>query len=163
MKYKIAGILLCTLALIRVVADVFGLERLSAAAAVTNAAPAMKVFTAQKGYETYSSPFELTIRQVNGETLKLRLSPSNYSGLKGPYNRRNVYGALMAYGPVLVANPRTRTMWEVMAQRAFCGQPGIVAELTDDHLAAVESVTIDYPGQVQTGSEYPHQLGVSCE
>lgn len=163
MKYTIAGILLCLFGTIRVVADVFGFEQLSAAAAVTNAAPAMKVFTAHKGYETYSSVFELTIRQVDGQTLTMRLDPRSYSGLKGPYNRRNVYGALIAYGPVLVADPRTQLMWYEMAHRAFCRQPGVLAELMFEDVVELESVTIDYLGQVQADRDYPRQLCVSCE
>ena len=97
MKYTLFAIILCFFATVKVVADVFGLERLSAVAAITNVAPAMKVFTAHKGYETYSTTFELSVKHVDGQTKNMQLNPKNYSGLKGPYNRRNVYGALIAY------------------------------------------------------------------
>jgi len=32
-------------------------------------------------------------------------------GIGGPFNRRNVYGAVFAYAPVLEANPLTRPMF----------------------------------------------------
>ena len=162
MKNSFAAIVLCVLAAIKVVADVFGFERLGAAAAVTNAAPAMKVFTAQKGYETYSSTFEISILDTAGQTQTMRLSPGNYSGLQGPYNRRNVYGALIAYGPVLVSDSRTEPMWEEMARRAFCRQPNVMAELMGKDVQ-IASATIDYLRQVQTDRNYPRQLTVSCE
>ena len=162
MKYTIAGFLLCLLGTIRVFADILGFEKLSAVAAVTNAAPAMKVFTAYQGYETYSSVFELTIDLVDGRTMTTRLNPANYSGLKGPYNRRNVYGALIAYGPVLFQNPQTRAMWEVMAERAFCRQPSVLAELTGEFAIEPKRATIEYTGQVHTEGPYPHRLSIAC-
>ena len=162
MRAWFAGTVLCFLATVRVAADLLGLDELNAAAAVTNAAPAMKVFTAHDGYETYSSQFDLIVRYENGGTERLRLSPSVYSSLHGPYNRRNVYGALIAYGPVLVSDPRTRPMWEEMSRRAFCRASGVVEELTGN-AARPSHATIEYVGQVQTAPKYARRLGVSCD
>ncbi len=72
MKYTLFALTLCFFATGKVLADVLGLESLSAVAAVTNVAPAMKVFTAQKGYETYSSVFELTVNHTDGRVHLLR-------------------------------------------------------------------------------------------
>lgn len=162
MKYTLAAIILVFFATIKVVADVFGFERLGAVAAVTNVTPAMKVFTAHHGYETYSSVFELTVHYVDGRTVTAELNPANYSGLRGPYNRRNVYGALIAYGPVLVKNPATRPMWDEMARRTFCASSGVLAELGFTSDSAVNSATIRYLGQVKKDSNYPDRLKVSC-
>lgn len=162
MKYTIFAIILGLLATVKVFADMFGLERLSALAAVTNVAPAMKVFTAHKGYETYSSTFELNINYSDGTNVIAQLNPGNYSGLKGPYNRRNVYGALIAYGPVLVSNPKTHSMWTTMASRAFCGENSVLSELGFNDTGDISSATITYLGQVKTESAYPTELRVSC-
>ncbi len=91
MKIRIATILLLVLATVKVVADVAGWKKLSAVAAVTNTTPAMKVFTAHDGYETFSSTFTLTVFWIDGHQQTLTLNPANYRGLQGPYNRRNVY------------------------------------------------------------------------
>lgn len=163
MKYRIAAAVLCTLATIRVIADLTGLQALGAAAAVTNAAPAMKVFTAQQGYETYSSQFELEFVYKSGRTITILLDPEKYSRLDGPYNRRNVYGALIAYGPVLVANPRTQPMWQAMAYRGFCIRPDVVEELTDIEDERLARATVRYLGQVQTRSGYTDSLAVTCD
>ncbi len=163
MKYTIFSVILCFFATIKVAADIFGFEKLSAVAAMTNVAPAMKVFTAHKGYETYSSIFELSVSYLNGGVETVQLSPSNYSGLKGPYNRRNVYGALIAFGPVLVNNLRTREMWHVMAEKAFCGKFGVLDELGFLNGSGVEKATIRYLGQVEVIDIYLTELGVQCE
>lgn len=162
MNYTLAAVTLCLFATIKIVADVSGFERLSAVAAITNVAPAMMVFTAQNGYETYSSVFELTVHYIDGRTITTELNPSNYSGLRGPYNRRNVYGALIAYGPVLVKNPRTQPMWNEMAHRAFCGSSSVLAELGFSNNSGVIGATIRYLGQVQKDRYYPNELSVTC-
>lgn len=162
MKYTFFAVILCFFATVKVMANVFGFERLGAVAAVTNVAPAMKVFTAHKGYETYSSVFEIAINYADGETVTRKLNPGNYSGLKGPYNRRNVYGALIAYGPVLVSDPRTHDMWNTMADRAFCGERSVLAELGFTNDSGIKKATIRYVGQVETEGTYPNQLSVSC-
>lgn len=166
MKYYIAAIVLTLFATIKVIADIFGFQQLSAVAAVTNVAPAMKVFTAHKGYETYSSRFELSVDFDDGQTITLELKPENYAGLKGPYNRRNVYGALIAYGPVLVKSPVTQPMWNEMAKRAFCGDVSVLSELGFNHASPVRNATIRYLGQVkkqnEKASDYPNQLSISC-
>lgn len=162
MKYYLAATVLTFFATIKVIADVFGFQQLSAVAAVTNLAPAMKVFTAHKGYETYSSKFELSVDFNDGQTITSELKPENYAGLKGPYNRRNVYGALIAYGPVLVKSPVTQSMWNEMVQRAFCGEARVITELGFHNPSPVKNATIRYLGQVTRVSDYPDKLSVSC-
>lgn len=162
MKHTLFAIILCFFATVKVLSDVLGLEKLSAVAAVTNVTPAMKVFTAQKGYETYSSVFVLTVNHTDGQTVTTQLSPKIYSGLRGPYNRRNVYGALIAYGPVLVSKPRTHAMWNTMAYRAFCGETSVLSELGFTNSSGIKNATINYLGQVKTEGSYPTQLRVSC-
>ena len=163
MKYMAWGCLLCFLAVVKVVADVAGLEKLSAVAATTNMTPAMKVFTAHEGYETYSSKFELVVNFRDGAQVSSYLDLSNYSGLKGPYNRRNVYGALIAYGPVLAANDRTAETWREMARRSFCRENTVLFELGFENSSGVSAATIHYHGQIKDIDRFPSQLAVACD
>ena len=163
MKHTLLACLLCFLAVIKVLADVLGFESLSAAASVTNAAPAMKVFTAHKGYETYSSTFQITSSHVDGQIASTELNPENYAGLQGPYNRRTVYGALIAYGPILFSNPKTKKMWNVMSFRSFCGETNVLSELGFTNQSGIKNVIIDYVGQVKSEDKYPNQLRISCD
>ena len=104
----------------QMVGDVFGMPRLKALAAATQVSPAMKVFTAHEGYETHAAQFAVHWIDRAGHAHALPLTPSTYSGVAGPYNRRNVYGAALAYGPVLRADPRTAPMQRSVMRYALC-------------------------------------------
>jgi hypothetical protein len=113
----------------QIVGDVLRIPVLKAVAAATGASPAPKVFTAQDGFETYANRFFLEWQDAAGGTQALELTPQVYASMKGPYNRRNVYGAIFSYAPVLEANPLTRPMFRAVMQRAFCGTPSVLTEV----------------------------------
>ncbi len=50
--------------------------------------------------ETFASEFVLQYDTQDGAA-RLAITPEVYSRLRGPYNRRNVYGAALAFGPCL--------------------------------------------------------------
>ncbi|MGH7307528.1 MAG: hypothetical protein ACREK6_02435 [Candidatus Rokuibacteriota bacterium] len=124
-----AGLALLLLGLLQMAADLAGLPALRALAAATQASPAPKVFSAVHGLETYSTRFTVEWHDEAGRPHSLVLSPEVYARLNGPYNRRNVYGAALAYGPILATNERTRLMWEAVARHALCGQAPLLREL----------------------------------
>jgi hypothetical protein len=109
--------------------DVFGAPRLKAFGAATQVAPAMKVFTAHQGYETHAARFTLRWESDDGVAGALVLGPTAYRGVAGPYNRRNVYGAALAYAPLLRADSRTLGMQESVMRYAFCTPAPMRAEL----------------------------------
>ena len=45
----------------------------------------------------------------------MEITPQLYSKLGGPYNRRNVYGAALSYGPRL-----SEKVWQSVFQYGFC-------------------------------------------
>src|SRR5438270_9821355 len=94
-------VLLLALGLLQMAGDVLRIPAIKGLGAATAAAPAPKVFSAVRGLETYSTRFFLEWSGADGEAHSLELTPEVYSRLRGPYNRRNVYGAALAYGPVL--------------------------------------------------------------
>lgn len=109
--------------------DVLGIPALKGLAAATGASPAPKVFTAQNGYETHANRFFLEWQDAAGSQQVLELTPEVYANLRGPYNRRNVYGAVISYAPVLEANPVTRPMFRSMLTRTFCGASSVLTEI----------------------------------
>jgi hypothetical protein len=113
----------------QMVGDVLRIPILKAFGAATGASPAPKVFTAQDGFETYANRFFLEWQDAAGKLQVLELTPRVYSGIRGPYNRRNVYGAVLSYAPVLDANSLTRPMFRTVLTRSFCGTPSILAEI----------------------------------
>jgi hypothetical protein len=124
-----AGIFLLALGILQMAGDVLRLPVLKGIGAATDASPAPKVFSSVHGLETFSTRFEIEWTDTNGVSHSTLITPERYSGVRGPYNRRNVYGAVLAYGPVLQADPRTRALFDSVAAHALCGDAPLLAEL----------------------------------
>lgn len=122
MKWLAAG--LVVLGSLQMVGDLAGILALKAIGAATNASPAPKVFSSVQGLETYSTRFFVEWRTATGATARVELTPETVSRLRGPYNRRNVYGAALAYAPVLP--PQLR---EPVMHAALCGDRALLREL----------------------------------
>jgi hypothetical protein len=126
--------------------------------AATAASPAPKVFSAVRGLETYSTRFFLEWTGADGAAHSLELTPEVYSHLRGPYNRRNVYGAALAYGPVLPEELRG----PVMAY-ALCGDAPLLRELGIDPAQVRGPVRLRYEPRPGTDmGELPRVLEAPC-
>ena len=121
--------LLGALALLQMGADLAGLDRLKGVAAATAASPAPKVFSAVGKLETYAVGFVLEWIDEAGNQRARRLDSELYERLRGPYNRRNVYGAVLAFGPVLATNERTQPMFQSVLRHATCDGAPLLREL----------------------------------
>ena len=84
--------------------------------AATTIAPFTKVFSDVDGYEPFASEFTIRYRDAAGTFVETGITPELASRFRGPYNRRNVYGAALSYAPRLPAS-----LW----QPVFCH--GLVA------------------------------------
>ena len=130
--------------------------------AATMASPAPKVFssvhTPEGSLETYSTRFFLFWTDREGRKQELELTPEVYHRLKGPYNRRNVYGAVLAYGPVLPADLRD----PVMAY-ALCGERPLLRELGIDPAEVRDPVGVRYEPRPGTDmGNLRHKLEAPC-
>ncbi|HET9473964.1 MAG TPA: hypothetical protein VFO82_08725 [Steroidobacteraceae bacterium] len=124
---RLVWLLLVAIGTLQIGAEALGMARVKALAAALQLSPAMKVFTAHQGYETHAARFSLSWVDDSGASYVLALDPATYSHVQGPYNRRNVYGAAFAYGPLLRADPQLRTMQESVMRYALC-DPGTLRE-----------------------------------
>ena len=129
---RAAAIALLVLGLLQMAADLAGLPALRGLAIATTASPAPRVFSAVNGLETYSTIFSLEWTDRSGVEHARVLDPQLYARIAGPYNRRNVFGAVVAYGPLLSTNPATRAMYEAIAAYALCGDAPLLRELGVD-------------------------------
>jgi hypothetical protein len=91
------------------------------------ASPLPIVFTEVKGIETFASDFEVAVKRRDGSEDHIKITPALYSELSGPYNRRNVYGACFAYGPVL---PDSIT--RPILNYGFCSEKVLLKEMRID-------------------------------
>src|SRR5438034_916622 len=115
------ALVLLAVGLLQMTGDIFDLPALKGIGAATVASPAPKVFASVRGLETFSTRFFLEWRDRAGRARSLEVTPELYARLRGPYNRRNVYGAALAFGPVLATDARTAPLFEAVARRAVAG------------------------------------------
>jgi len=127
-----AAALLLVVGLVQMVGDLVHLPAVKAMGAATCASPAPKVFTSVRGLETFSTRFFIEWDGQDSKTHSLPLTPEIYARLQGPYSRRNVYGAVLAFGPILVMDPKTRPMFDSVARFALCGEAPVLREIGVD-------------------------------
>ncbi len=137
-----AAVFLLTVGLLQMFAHVIRSPKLKGLAAAFGASPAPKVFCTADSLETFSSQFILKWKDQTGEQRSLLLTPERASKIKGPYNRRNVYGAILSYGPVLEANPLTRPLYESVLSYGLQGAAPLLKEIGIDPKEIDEKVLI---------------------
>ena len=149
----------------QMVGDVLGYSVLKGLAQATGSSPTPKVFTAHQGFETYSSEFFLAWTDRSGRRHKLKLTPANYRGVGGPYNRRNAYGAAISYAPVLNASEVTRPMLDSVLRFAFCGSSTILEELgvNADDVSGPVSVIIEPRQDLPAGHSWQLEFESRCD
>lgn len=86
---------------LQIIGHVFKNKNIKGLGAMTASSPLPIVFTTVKDLETFSSDFFFLMTDNMGTQKRIQITPELYSKISGPYNRRNVYGAAIAYGPIL--------------------------------------------------------------
>lgn len=95
--------------------------------------PYTRVFCEADGYEAFAASFRLEGSLKDGSRWSCDLDPEMYSRIKGPYNRRNVYGATLAFAPCLPEDLRSQFLDQALRpgsrMRQEIGVPDDVTEL----------------------------------
>lgn len=153
---------LLVLGLAQMVGALVGVGPLKGVAAATTASPAPKVFSSVKGLETFSTDFRLAWHTPDGEQETLALTAEIYPRLQGPYMRRNVYGAMLAFGPVLYTDELTRPMFDDVAHYALCGDAPVLRELGISP-ADVSGLRVEFEPRHGTDmGELPTTIEIEC-
>jgi hypothetical protein len=157
-----AGALLVVLGLMQMTGDALHLTPLKAVALATAASPAPRVFSSVDGFEAYSTRFaiEWTDREAGAHAVDV--TPAVYARLRGPYNRRNAYGAAMAGGPVLVEHPHLHGLFDAIARHALCGTAPVGRELGVDVDGADGPLRVRYRPQARSARPVPLILEAPC-
>ncbi len=161
----IAPVILVLVGILQMGGDLFGLPVVKAIGAASVASPAPKVFTAHKGFETYSSIFYVTWTDRDGKSQEVELTPETYRGVRGPYNRRNAYGAALSYAPVLHASPLTRPMHDSAMRYTFCGPSSILEEIGIDRNSAAGGLRFELRPRQKLPADHTWKLSyeVRCD
>jgi hypothetical protein len=157
-------VLLLVLGLLQMAGDVLHLPAIKGLAAATAASPAPKVFSAVRGLETYSTRFFLEWTDKSGQFQSVEITPERARGLRGPYNRRNVYGAVLAYGPIMQSDAALQPMFNSVSHYALCGNAPLLHELGIDtaNMQGVTRVRLETRTGSQTG-ELPLTFEAPCK
>lgn len=160
---KKAAAVLLVIGLLQMAGDVLHLPALKGLGAATAISPAPKVFTVVRGMECYSTRFYLDWTDHRGIARELPLTPELYARVAGPYNRRNVYGAVLAGGPVLATDEMLAAMFRDVSRYALCGQAPLLRELGIDP-SDVAALKVRYePARGATMGDLPRVLEVKCQ
>jgi hypothetical protein len=161
---KKASFILLVVGLLQMTGDLLRLPALKGIGAATGASPAPKVFTAVRGMEAYSTRFYLEWADRRGSAHKLQLTPEIYQRIGGPYNRRNIYGAVLAGGPVMATDERLAEIYRSVSDYALCGEAPLLRELGIDPAGISGPVRVRYePLPGTTMGDLPRMLEVRCK
>jgi|HubBroStandDraft_6_1064221.scaffolds.fasta_scaffold36373_2 hypothetical protein len=127
-----ASAFLLVIGLLQMTGDLLRVPQVKAFAAATGASPAPRVFSSVHGLETFSSDFYIEWKDRNGTAHSTKLTPEMYSRIRGPYNRRNVFGAALSYAPVLAQDARTSPMYDAVVRYALCRPAPLLREMGID-------------------------------
>ena len=157
------AIVLLALGLLQMGGDLLRVPVLRGIGAATVASPAPKVFSSVQGLETFTSEFYIEWADRAGVAHSLKLTPEVYAYVKGPYNRRNVFGAALAYAPVLQKDPHTREMFESVVRYALCGKAPLLQEIgiDPDQLTAPPRIRL-VPRSGTAFGDQPFVITPSC-
>lgn len=112
---KILYVLVLIIGLLQIIGFLTGIKSIRSLGIITAASPLPLVFSEVSGVETFAGDFYMEWKNVEGKTEKVLMTPELYSKLKGPYNRRNIFGAAIAYGPVL-----PEKVWKPILHYGIC-------------------------------------------
>lgn len=93
--YSICCLFIVAIGCANIIGFVINSDSIKGFAVATASSPLPLVFTSFNGVETFSLDYMIKINQAN----PIPLTKQIYSQIDGPYNRRNVYGAMFAYSP----------------------------------------------------------------
>ena len=162
----IAPAILIAIGCLQMTGDLTNVRAIKAIGAATGSSPAPKVFTAHKGFETYSSQFFVRwTDKARGERKEIRLTPALYRGVGGPYNRRNAYGAVLSYAPVLHSEAATRSMHDSAIAYTICGDSSLLEEIGVDRTTISGPVIVELKPRQQLPADHGWKLvyEVTCD
>jgi hypothetical protein len=110
MKQHILAVSICVIGSLQMIGHLTGSRALRGAGLATGISPFPKVFCEADGYEPFAAAFSLT----DDKGVDIAIDAERYSQLRGPYQRRNVYGAALAYAPRLPDDLRDHLFAKVL-------------------------------------------------
>lgn len=118
-KNNIIVLFLLLLGSLNTIGFILNSNTIKGIAFATASSPLPLVFSAYNGVETFSAKYSLNISVANGTNIMLELDNKIYGKLTGPYNRRNVYGAMFSHAPFFT-DIKLILLRELLLKRSIC-------------------------------------------
>ncbi len=112
---NLLAILLLVIGSTQMVGYLLDVRALRGIGLASGVAPFPKVFCEADGYEAFVARFFVEGDLPGGGRWQRRIDPGCYAKLRGPYNRRNVYGAALAFAPRLPRDLRDALLEAALA------------------------------------------------
>ncbi|MEP4078983.1 hypothetical protein [Haloferula sp.] len=129
---NIMALVLLVVGVSQMVGYLTGVRALRGVGLASGVSPFPKVFCAADGYEAFAACYFVEGDQWDGELWSRQVDPEWYSQMRGPYNRRNVYGAALAFSPRLPEELRDSILNEALKPgSALRRELGVPEELSD--------------------------------
>lgn len=109
------AIALTVIGMLQMIGHTFRIPALRGVGLATGVSPFPRVFCENDGYEAFAATYFLEWEHVDGTRISRQLTPEWYAELSGPYNRRNVYGAAIAFAPRMKPALRDAVLAHAMA------------------------------------------------
>ncbi|MHC4379554.1 MAG: hypothetical protein ACYSU1_00490 [Planctomycetota bacterium] len=143
-RIPVVAVLLLLVGLLQMTGDLLQVPAMKGIGAATLLSPAPKVFSSVKGLETYSTRVVLRWKDPAGDPHEVHFDQETYARLEGPYNRRNVYGAALAYGPVLAQDEHLRPLLREVLAYALTGKAPLLQELGIDPASVTYPMSLEF-------------------
>lgn len=160
-RWPLSALLLLAFGLIQMGGDLLQSSPMKGIGAAWLVSPAPKVFSSVKGFETYSTQTFLDWTDRDGVPQSIEFTSDSYSNLSGPYNRRNIYGAALAYGPVFAEDDRLKPIFQSVVDFALTGEAPLLVELGVDMETVTWPLTLRYvPAEGTDMGDLPLSLDI---
>jgi hypothetical protein len=155
---RLLYLLLFLLGSLQIVGVAIGSRAIKSIGLASVASPLPLVFSHFRGIETFAADFRLRLKLKGRTVFDAPITSTLFKKLEGPYNRRNIYGAVFAYGPVLT-QPSEKVLVNSVLKQGLCPGRPLVQEFAlpkdfDEVEIEVHSKTKD--------KEQTHRFGVYC-
>ncbi|MEM9236534.1 MAG: hypothetical protein AAGB14_07125 [Verrucomicrobiota bacterium] len=129
---NLIAILLTIVGMSQMLGHLSGVRALRGIGLASGVAPFPKVFCEADGYEAFAASYYVEGRLPNGDSWSRRVDPAWYARIRGPYNRRNVYGAALAFAPRLPEELREVVLeGSLSPDSAMCRELGLPEGITE--------------------------------
>jgi hypothetical protein len=104
---------------LNILSVIFDSQTMKGIAVMSTASPLPFVFSSYQGVETFSTTFKLDVTFQNRTKQSVMMDHKLYGKLQGPYNRKNVIGAMFSHGPFFT-DERMIQIRDQILDWAFC-------------------------------------------